>query len=122
MNSVDSGRYWALFLGRPTSIKTSDLAVSQLTGQFALLGTSQPSGAAKSLETQIYSALLNLMDLATKITERIDTNTQRGDASAYLAVAAVDRDLNTWYRRLPAQLKWTPANIETAPFSFFLLQ
>jgi hypothetical protein len=122
VNSVDVGRYWALFLGRPTSIKTSDLAVSQLTGQFALLGTSQPSGAAKSLETQIYSALLNLMDLATKITERVDTNIQRGDASAYLAVAAVDRDLNTWCRRLPAQLKWTPANIETAPFSFFLLQ
>lgn len=62
------------------------------------------------------------MDLASKITECVDT---RGDAqrtSAYLAVAAVDRDLNTWYQRLPPQLKWSPANIETAPFSFFLLQ
>ena len=64
------------------------------------------------------------MDLATKITERLDTtpDVRKTDASAYLAVAAVDRELNTWYRRLPALLKWTPANIETAPFSFFLLQ
>jgi hypothetical protein len=62
------------------------------------------------------------MDLASKITERVDTRADAERTSAYLAAAAIDRDLNTWYRRLPAQLKWTPANIETAPFSFFLLQ
>ena len=117
-------KYWALFLGRPTCIKTSDLAMAQLTSQFASLGTSRVTMSTRSLETEVYNSLLDLMDLATRVTERVDIrqNASKSDASAHLAVAALDRDLNTWYRRLSPQLKWTPANIEKAPFSYFLLQ
>ncbi|KAI9812436.1 MAG: hypothetical protein M1827_004667 [Pycnora praestabilis] len=114
-------KYWALFLGRPTSIKSSDLRVFQLTAHFQRLGSCLPSGPEKSLETLIYEALLDLMDVAGKITEDLDTRPLPTDNNAYLAMAALDRELNSWYMRLPGSLKWSPTNVQTAPFSFFLL-
>lgn len=118
-------KYWALFLGRPTSMKSSDLEVYHLSKQFERLGTSfLPAGPETSLETQIYEALLDLMELAGKITENMDPRSQVDaniDRDAYLRMAALDREFGNWYARLPEPLKWTPANINTAPFSFFLL-
>jgi hypothetical protein len=118
-------KYWALFLGRPTSMKSSDLEVYHLAKQFERLGTSfLPAGPETGLETQIYEALLDLMELAGKITESLDPRSQADaniDRDAYLRMAALDREFGNWYARLPEPLRWTPANINTAPFSFFLL-
>jgi len=117
-------KYWALFLGRPTSMKSSDLEVYHLAKQFERLGTCKPAGPGKALETQIYEALLDLMELAGKITENMDPRAQTEaniDRDAYLRMAALDREFGNWYARLPEPLRWTPANIQTAPFSFFLL-
>jgi hypothetical protein len=117
-------KYWALFLGRPTSLKSSDLEIYNLAKQFERLGTCKPAGSQKSLETQIYEALLDLMELAGKITENIDPSSIANDnidRNAYLRMAGLDRELNSWYARLPEPLKWSPANINTAPFSYFLL-
>ncbi|OCL04444.1 hypothetical protein AOQ84DRAFT_416253 [Glonium stellatum] len=106
-------KYWALFLGRPISMK------------FERLGTCRPAGPEKSLETQIYEALLDLMELAGKITENMDPRSQGPDAvigrNQYLRMAALDREFSNWYARLLDALRWTPANINTALFSFFLL-
>ena len=118
-------KYWALFLGRPTGMKSSDLEIYNLSKQFERLGTCRPVGPEKSLETQIYEALIDLMELAGKITENMDPLKQNTgsviDRNQYLRMAALDREFSTWYARLPEQLRWTPANIATAPFSFFLL-
>ncbi|KAF2430447.1 hypothetical protein EJ08DRAFT_243853 [Tothia fuscella] len=118
-------KYWALFLGRPTSMKSSDLEVYHLSKQFERLGASfLPAGPETASETQIYEALLDLMELAGKITESLDPRSQADasiDRDAYLRMAALDREFGNWYARLPDPLKWTPANINTAPFSFFLL-
>ncbi|KAF2404514.1 hypothetical protein EJ06DRAFT_207395 [Trichodelitschia bisporula] len=117
-------KYWALFLGRPTSMKSSDLEVYHLSKQFERLGTCRPAGPEKALETQIYEALLDLMELAGKITENMDPRSQADatiDRDAYLRMAALDREFGNWYARLPEPLRWTPHNINTAPFSFFLL-
>ncbi|KAF2186726.1 hypothetical protein K469DRAFT_630689 [Zopfia rhizophila CBS 207.26] len=118
-------KYWALFLGRPTSMKNSDLEIYYLSKQFERLGTCRPAGPEKSMETQIYEALLDLMELAGKITENIDPRSQSPDSAfdrnQYLRMAALDREFSNWYARLPESLCWTPANIATAPFSFFLL-
>jgi len=118
-------KYWALFLGRPTSIKNSDLEIYSLSKHFERLGTCRPAGHEKNLETQIYEALLDLMELAGKITENTDSNSgqidSQVDRNAYLRMASLDRELGVWYARLPDALRWTPQNIQTAPMSFFLL-
>ncbi|EDU43337.1 Fungal-trans multi-domain protein [Pyrenophora tritici-repentis] len=123
-------KYWALFLGRPTSMKSSDLEIYHLTKQFERLGTCRPAGLEKSTETMIYEALLDLMELAGKITENMDPHRSQNAASdsitavdrnQYMRMAALDREFSRWYGSLPEQLRWTPQNIATAPFSFFLL-
>ncbi|KAH8651824.1 fungal-specific transcription factor domain-containing protein [Tricladium varicosporioides] len=119
-------KYWALFLGRPTGIKSADLEMYRLSKQFACLSACKPAGIQKSWETQIYEELLDLMELAGKIAEIRDSGaqtTQDVDKAngAYLYVMNLDRQLQTWYRRLPENLVWKPENIQTAPFSFFLL-
>jgi hypothetical protein len=132
LQSLTKLRYWALFLGRPTSMKSADLEIYHLTSQFARLGTCRPAGPSKSTETLIYEALLDLMELAGKITENMDphrsnqmqtsdSQTSAVDRNQYLRMAALDREFSSWYSRLPEQLRWTPNNIATAPFSFFLL-
>lgn len=106
-------------------MKSADLEIYSLSKQFERLGTCMPAGPEKSMETQIYEALLDLMELAGKITENMDPRSQQPDAAVdrnqYLRMAALDREFSNWYARLPEQLRWTPANIATAPFSFFLL-
>jgi hypothetical protein len=117
-------KYWALFLGRPTSMKSSDLEIYTLAKQFERLGTCRPAGPEKALETQIYEALIDLMELAGKIADGMDSRHAPDvsiDRNAYLRMAALDREFSNWYARLPEQLRWTPHNIATAPFSFFLL-
>lgn len=115
-------KYWALFLGRPTSLKSADLAIYNLSAQFERLGDFDPAGAAKKLETQIYEALIDLMELAGKITDiRDPKSSTEADHSAYLRMAALDRELSSWYSKLAKPLQWTPENISMAPFSFFLL-
>lgn len=111
-------------------MKSCDLEIYQLTTQFARLGACLPSGPEKSTETLIYEALLDLMELAGKITENMDPHRSLQqsadthtavDRNQYLRMAALDREFSSWYARLPEQLRWNPTNIATAPFSFFLL-
>lgn len=106
-------------------MKSSDLEIYNLSKQFERLGTCRPAGPEKSMETHIYEALIDLMELAGKITENMDPRSQHPDSvidrNQYLRMAALDREFSNWYARLPEQLCWTPANIATAPFSFFLL-
>jgi hypothetical protein len=118
-------KYWALFLGRPTSMKSSDMEIYHLSKQFERLGQCKPAGDEHELETRIYEALLDLMELAGKITE-IEPRISAADSApidrdAYLRMAALDREFGTWYARLPENLRWTPDNIRTAPLGFFLL-
>src|SRR5882757_2345577 len=97
----------------------------RLSKQFACLSSCKPAGIQKSLETQIYEELLDLMELAGKIAEIRESSESKQDIdkqnSAYLYVMNLDRQLQTWYRRLPENLVWKPTNIQTAPYSFFLL-
>jgi len=98
----------------------------RMSKKFASLSTCKPAGDQKSQETRIYEELLDLMELAGKITEiRVPDSTSQEDADkssgAYMHVLNLDRQLQTWYRRLPDALIWKPENIQTAPFSFFLL-
>jgi len=106
-------------------MKSADLEIYTLAKQFERLGTCRPAGPDKGLETHIYEALLDLMELAGKITENSVDPQQLSsthiDRNDYLRTACLDREFGNWYARLPEQLRWTPINIQTAPFSFFLL-
>ncbi|KAJ6023956.1 hypothetical protein N7540_004753 [Penicillium herquei] len=117
-------RYWALFLGRPTALKPEDLEIYDLSERFDRLGTGQIESAKMNLETQIYQALIEVMELAGKITEIMDKVSSRStniDRTLYLQMSTLDRELENLYKRLPLSLQYTAENVQTAPFSFFLL-
>lgn len=105
-------RYWSFYLGRPTSIKRSDLGLSR--------AATPPS----TMDEQVFNSLLDLMDLVTTITENPRAATESADDldCAYLAMAGLHRRLKTWYTTLPDMLKWTPTRIQNAPLGYFLLQ
>ena len=120
-------RYWSLFLGRPLTIKSADLEIYSLAEQFERLGTCKPAGVEKSLNTLIYEALIDLMEIAGKIVENTDHRkhnsdpSQGPDQSAYFRLAALDREIHNWAARLPAELRYTEENRMNAPYSFYLL-
>lgn len=119
-------RYWSLFLGRPTTMKSADLEIYSLAEQFERLGTCKPAGPQKSLNTKIYEALLDLMEIAGKIVENAEhrkqsESLQSPDQSAYFRMAGIDRELHNWSARLPQDLRYTEQNRIAAPYSFYLL-
>lgn len=119
-------RYWSLFLGRPTTMKTADLEIYSLANQFERLGTCKPAGPEKSLNTKIYEALIDLMEIAGKIVENPEHRKQSEplqspDQSAYFRMATIDRELHNWAARLPQDLKYTEENRKTAPISLYYL-
>lgn len=116
--------WWALYLGRPTTLKPTDIAPACLNKDFDLLIESQKRTYAyeKTIETRIYEALLQLMDLLEPICETRDLRKHLKPSDAYLKIATLDRKLNNWYTALPERLQWTDENVRTAPSSFYLLQ
>lgn len=132
-------KYWALFLGRPTSIKSQDIGMDLLQSAFSQLasGFAEPTPAERDVTGEIYEQLIELMDLAGRIVETRDHHVVKNGVSnidrnnvfavgeaednAYLHVVNLDRQLQNWYRRLPDHLAWKPANVKTAPYSYFLL-
>ncbi|KAI0160650.1 fungal-specific transcription factor domain-containing protein [Xylariaceae sp. FL1272] len=135
-------KYWALFLGRPTSIKSQDVGMDLLSKRFSStlrsLGSepepSKPTNT-KAAEEEIHDQLMELMDLAGRITEIREHKAKsryavdhanmfaisEAEDNAYMHVISLDRQLQNWYRRLPDHLTWNPANIKNAVFSYFLL-
>ena len=106
-------------------MKSADLEIYSLANQFERLGTCMPAGPEKSLNTRIYEALIDLMEIGGKIVENTELRNsvfvQTPDQSAYFKMAALDRELHNWAARLPADLRYTEQNRASAPFSFYLL-
>jgi hypothetical protein len=134
-------KYWALFLGRPTSIKSQDIGMDLLSKRFSMLA-SAPSAfdgsrrtTSKATDTEVHEQLIELMEIAGKIVETRDHHklnfsfessthmfgSSETEDNAYMQVISLDRQLQNWYRRLPDHLTWKPVNIKAAPFPFFLL-
>ncbi|KAI8629790.1 fungal-specific transcription factor domain-containing protein [Xylariaceae sp. FL1651] len=136
-------KYWALFLGRPTSIKSQDVGLDLLSKRFIStpgslefgFGATKPADT-KATEEEIHEQLMELMELAGRIIEVRDNSKARSghatdhanlfaineaEDNTYMQVIGFDRQLQNWYRRLPEYLAWNPANIKISPFSYFLL-
>lgn len=119
-------RYWSLFLGRPLTMKSVDLEIYSLADQFERLGTCMPAGPSRSINTRIYEALIDLMEVAGHIVEHAEFRKTHSpehtpDQAAYFRMAALDKDLHSWAARLPVDLRYTEENRKNAPFSFYLL-
>ncbi|KAL2268432.1 hypothetical protein VTJ83DRAFT_3278 [Remersonia thermophila] len=117
-------RRWALFLGRPTSVKMQDVRVDIVP---------RPSAAASSADAAhraIHRQMFELLELAGRVADF--QNAIAGGAHAFPSKAAEDRAylhfvglerlFHNWYRRLnETELAWRPVNIKTARAGFFLL-
>ncbi|CAK7234534.1 hypothetical protein SBRCBS47491_008981 [Sporothrix bragantina] len=113
-------RFWGLFLGRPTSIKISDISISNSnTTQPRRMQGCLPMGPQCRFETEIYEALISLTDTASKLTDAAHRHYTTSDPSAYYFVTGLHRELRSWYKQLPSRLQWTPANIARNPPSAF---
>lgn len=113
---IVSDQSWALFLGRATAIKPSDVAVARLPDSPGW------SPTRNDLKNQAHEALLELMGLATKTFQSVNAKQDPADPSSYMAMASLDRELHAWYQALPLQLRWTAENLDGAPFCLYRLQ
>ena len=95
-------KYWALFLGRPTSIKSQDVGMDLLTKRFAMM-TSSPSPSSPSASRtrpqkmsneEIYEYLFELMELAGKIVESRDMHNLGGGTGGTTASGSSHRNSN----------------------------
>ncbi|KAL1903564.1 hypothetical protein Sste5346_000192 [Sporothrix stenoceras] len=112
-------RFWGLFLGRPTSIKIADITISNSPTKPRPMQGCLPMGPQCRFETEIYDALINLTDTASKLTDAAHRHYTTSDPSAYYFVTGLHRELRNWYKHLPPRLQWTPANLARDPPSAF---
>ncbi|KAK3319721.1 nitrogen assimilation transcription factor nit-4, partial [Cercophora scortea] len=137
MACVMYDRYLALLLGRPTSIKNQDLGIDLLPQSLSTASTAVHTPSSSELgsnnggrnDVAVYQKIIELMDLAARIADSQNScpntanmfATNDAEENAYLNVITLDRQLQTWYRRIPEHLAWKPANIKSAPLGFFIL-
>jgi hypothetical protein len=118
---------WALYLGRPTNMKISDIASSCLRRRVSNVDRpiSEQLSSDDDLRGQISDALLELSELNSKIQEIAQPRLTPGtiaDENRLIEVAALDMKLKSWYTALPSRLTWTPENVKQAPRLFFMMQ
>ncbi|KAK0725203.1 fungal-specific transcription factor domain-containing protein [Lasiosphaeris hirsuta] len=124
-------RQLALLLGRPTSIKNQDMSIDLLskgssplpldTALFSLSDFNPKP--AMTADAVIHQKMMELMELSSRISESQNTMTKMDEkiGNGYLQAISLDRQMQIWYRRLPEHLAWKPANVKSAPMSFFVL-
>ncbi|KAK4130605.1 hypothetical protein BT67DRAFT_359584, partial [Trichocladium antarcticum] len=120
-------RKWALLLGRPTSIKIRDIGADVLRGFSG--PPSADSGMGTANPTAIHRQMFELMELAGKIADFQNStfgtahafSIKGAEDRAYVHFLSLERLFHNWCRRLPENLTWNSANIQSAPRSFFIL-
>lgn len=122
-------RKWALLLGRPTSIKIQDVAVDVLPMASGKPLSNHNMGPSAASHAAVYQQLFELMELAGKVADFQNSmyrvapglSAKGAEDRAYLHFLALERLFQNWYRRLPENLAWKPANIKSGHMSFFML-
>lgn len=119
-------RHWALFLRRPMGIKSRDVDLDLLRAPSSAVhsfkGNRGIPTITPTIEEEIHELLVELMDLACRIVEgRDEVKPNQGAKQVASDIAILDQQLRDWHGRLPSHLTWGPRNIETAPYSYFLL-
>ncbi|KAI1108828.1 fungal-specific transcription factor domain-containing protein [Nemania sp. NC0429] len=115
-------RHWALFLRRPMGIKSRDVDLDLLRVPSPAVHSSKSNQGIPTIEEEIHELLVELMDLACRIVESRDEAKPNQSAKQVASdISILDQQLRDWHGRLPSHLTWEPRNVETAPYSYFLL-
>ncbi|KIW36736.1 uncharacterized protein PV06_11032 [Exophiala oligosperma] len=117
---MDKYEFWALFLGRPTSIKSADLETLSLARSFAML-PQKHNEIAIATNGLINEHLSELMDIVGSIADSNARRTRDVDSSTYATMAFLEGQLSRWHADLPACLLWNPTNVRVASRSFFIM-
>ncbi|KAI0410042.1 fungal-specific transcription factor domain-containing protein [Xylaria palmicola] len=127
-------RYWALFLGRPTSIKRQyvDWSVPKTAAPTTHLPGYNAAAMSntQAIEEEIHQQLIELMDIAGRVVDsRSETrpghNTNQPlstglDEGTAIDMSTLNQQLRDWHGRLPSHLTWGVDNARTAPHGYFL--
>ena len=118
---MTTDRLWSLYLGRPTTIKTSNVSPNCLSFDFGRMILCRPSWHDKKSVTRIYEALLRMME---HVSQLCDLRAPRPPKSTetYFRLAAIDQQLRDWCTSLPAHLQWSSETHATMPPPYYLLQ
>lgn len=81
-----------------------------------------PSPSLMQKQEVVYDALIELLELLAGFSAREELQSKSQDEHCYLMIAILHQQLLRWFSKLPQELRWSPANIEEAPSSFFSLQ
>ena len=77
-------------------------------------------GSWSSYETEIYTALEDLLGISADIIEALARAQEKDDLFAlHLEIAAFGRALKKWKTALPPRLRWDPMNVKQADHRFF---
>lgn len=118
---MTTDRLWSLYLGRPTTIKTSDVSPSCLSFDFGRMILCRPSWHEKKSVTRIYEALLRMMEHVSQLCDLRGPRPPKS-TETYFKLAAIDKQLRDWYTALPEHLKWSSESHATMPPPYHLLQ
>ncbi|CAG9956337.1 unnamed protein product [Clonostachys rosea f. rosea IK726] len=113
-------RLWSLYLGRPTTIKTSDVAPSCLSFDFSRMILCRRSWQEKKSTTRIYEALLRMMEIVSQLCDLRGPRPSK-NAELYYKLAAIDQQLRDWRSSLPKHLKWSTELHTAMPAPYYLL-
>ncbi|KAH7131464.1 fungal-specific transcription factor domain-containing protein [Dactylonectria estremocensis] len=118
--SLITDKFWSLYLGRPITLKTADIAPSCLSFDFDRLLSCRSVAHEKKVGTRIYEALLRLMEVAIPLCDNRFLPSSN-PTEAYLKVAAMEQALKRWHSGLESNLRWPSQKQVVMPASYFLL-
>lgn len=110
-----------MYLGRPTTLKTSDISPSCLSFVFDPALSSGAISHHKDFVTRIYEAMLQMMERVGKLCDLRGPRPAKS-ADSCLHLAAIGQQLRDWYAELPQDLVWSNDSRADMPPSYYLLQ
>ncbi|KIW29750.1 uncharacterized protein PV07_05539 [Cladophialophora immunda] len=122
-------RIWAILSGHPTVIRKSDLTFTVFSHTYSKVLASASKASTRLAESQeetyAWDALLELMELAIKVGDHIANTTSTLElddaAGKFMAATGLHGELESWQRRLPAQLRWNSENVQSSSVMFFFI-
>lgn len=119
-------RLWAIFLGRSTCLRNSDVSrqvYPNLSSHFQVDHSQVLTNSENNIYTRCFDLLIELLEISANVVELLYSKPSLFQHSDYLfTLAGLDAGLKTWYKQLPDSLAWTEHNAENASLAFFHLQ